>query len=147
MQLLAYLCSHILVMLFYHLPLILFFTERFFCCKLVDFTEKIRIFLSWRLYNSMITIQLWSLGAKQPDKLYGNHFLIRIDLEWLLHLKGVKFLFSKSFFYVKFVYFFIEEYKLRRRTFINDAFWLFSFLKHSIFWNRTQFLACSNQFK
>ena len=42
--------------------------------------------------------------------------------------------------------FFIEEYEIRRRTLISDTFWLSLFLKHFIFKNFAQFLACFNQF-
>ena len=66
------------------------------------------------------------------DKLYTNYFFIKIDLDWLKHLKGVYFFVFKVIFLcqksAKFVYFFIDEYKVKRRTFISDTFWLFSFL-------------------
>ena len=85
------------------------------------------------------------------DKLYDSYFFIGIDLDWLEHAKGGKFLVFKVIFlcqnsaeYVSF--FFIEDFKIRRITFISDIFSLFSFLKHSVLWNRGQFLACSNQF-
>ena len=105
-------------------------------------------------------LQLWSLGS---NKLQGvdicslinyTTIIFSSELIWIdwSTQKVANFWFSKSFFYVKnppnsSQFFFIEEFKIRRITFISDTFWLFSFLKHSIFWNRTQFLACSNQSK
>ena len=86
------------------------------------------------------------------DKLYTNYFFIRIDLDWLEHAKDGKYLVFKVIFLsqksAEIVYFFlIEEYKVSKGTFLSDTFWLFSFLKPFIFWNRAQFLARSNQSK
>jgi hypothetical protein len=84
-------------------------------------------------YISMITVV--GFRAKQAtgsqymltDKLYPNYFFIRIDLDWLEHDNGTNFWFSKSFFYFKnqpnlSKKFFIEELKIRRRTFIIANF-------------------------
>ena len=65
------------------------------------------------------------------DKLYSNYFFIGIDLDWLEHPKGGKSLVFKVIFLrqksAEFVYFFfIEEYNIRRRTFISVTFRLFS---------------------
>ena len=109
--------------------------------------------------ESLAWLQLWSLG---PKKLQGVNICSLINyttvifsseliwIDWSTQ-KVANFWFSKSFFYVKTQqntshFFFIEDFKIRRITFISDIFSLFSFLKHSVLWNRGQFLACSNQF-
>jgi hypothetical protein len=58
------------------------------------------------------------------DKLYTNYFFMKIDLKRLEHQKCGEFLvFKVIFLSQKFVhFFFIEEYKIRRRTFISDNF-------------------------
>ena len=99
-------------------------------------------------------LHFWSLGPKQAtgswsmltDKIYATYFFIRIDLNWLEHSKGGTF--SKSFFYVKKQPNLPNVFSLKNIKLGEDFFlWQFSFLNHSIFWNHTQFLACSNQFK
>ena len=88
-------------------------------------------------HTSIITVV-----AFRDDKLQGvdicsliNYTLIIFSLEliWIdwSTQKVANFWFSKSFFYVKNQpnssdFFFIEEYNIRRRTFINDTFRLFS---------------------
>ena len=54
-------------MSFYHLPLILFFTQ-----KLVVFTGRIRIFLLWRIYNSMITVVEFRGQTSYEELIYAH---------------------------------------------------------------------------
>ena len=104
-------------------------------------------------------LQLWSLG---PNKLQRVNICSLINyttiifssetiwIDWGTQ-KMANFWFSKSIFYFKnkqnSSHFFSLKTWIRRITFISDNFWLFSFLKHSVFWNSTQFLACSNKSK
>ena len=76
--------------------------------------------------------------------------ILHPSVDWSTQ-KVVNFRFSKSFDYCKnqpnLSIFFIEEYRIRRRTFISSNYWISSFFKHYIFWNCSQLLACSNQSK